>query len=121
HFRGFAAAWHIPAGAPTAQSGRWVPGPSAGLFGAVEKALGRLPFVAEDLGMITPDVVALPDQLHVPGTRGLQFAFDAHSDPPCPTTTSPTRSPIRGPTTIRRRADGMRIFPMASAAICGAT
>jgi len=82
HFRGFSAAWHIPAGAPTAQSGRWVPGPSAGLFAAVEKALGRLPFVAEDLGMITPDVVALRDQLHVPGTRVLQFAFDGHSDNP---------------------------------------
>jgi len=82
HFRGFAAAWHIPAGAPTAQSGRWVPGPSKGLFGAVEKALGSLPFVAEDLGMITPDVVALRDQLAIPGTRVLQFAFDGHSDNP---------------------------------------
>ena len=82
HFRGFAAAWHIPAGAPTAQSGRWVPGPSAGLFGAVEKALGSLPFVAEDLGMITADVVALRDQLRIPGTRVLQFAFDGHSDNP---------------------------------------
>jgi 4-alpha-glucanotransferase len=82
HFRGFAAAWHIPAGAPTAQSGRWNPGPSAGLFGAVEKALGGLPFVAEDLGMITPDVGALRDQFHIPGTRVLQFAFDGHSDNP---------------------------------------
>jgi 4-alpha-glucanotransferase len=82
HFRGFAAAWHIPAGAPTARSGRWVPGPSAALFGAIEKALGSLPFVAEDLGMITPSVVALRDQCHIPGTRVLQFAFDGHSDNP---------------------------------------
>ena len=82
HFRGFAAAWHIPAGAPTARSGRWVPGPSAALFGAIEKALGSLPFVAEDLGMITPGVVALRDQCHIPGTRVLQFAFDGHSDNP---------------------------------------
>ncbi len=82
HFRGFAAAWHIPAGAPTAQSGQWIPGPSAGLFTAVEKALGALPFVAEDLGMITPDVGALRDELRVPGTRVLQFAFDGHSDNP---------------------------------------
>jgi len=82
HFRGFAAAWHIPAGAPTARSGRWGPGPSAALFGAIEKALGSLPFVAEDLGMITPGVVALRDQCHIPGTRVLQFAFDGHSDNP---------------------------------------
>ena len=82
HFRAFAAAWHIPAGAPTAQSGRWVPGPSLGFFGAVEKALGGLPFVAEDLGTITPDVGALRDELHIPGTRVLQFGFDGHSDNP---------------------------------------
>ena len=82
HFRGFAAAWHIPAGAPTAQSGQWRPGPGADFFVAVEKALGGLPFLAEDLGMITPDVGALRDAFHVPGTRVLQFAFDGHSDNP---------------------------------------
>jgi len=82
HFRGFAAAWHIPAGAPTAESGRWMPGPSADLFAAVEKALGGLPFLAEDLGIITPDVSALRDTFHVPGTRVLQFAFDGHADNP---------------------------------------
>jgi 4-alpha-glucanotransferase len=82
HFRGFAAAWHIPAGAPTAQSGRWMPGPGADFFGAVQKALGGLPFIAEDLGLITPDVSALRDGFHVPGTRVLQFAFDGHSDNP---------------------------------------
>jgi 4-alpha-glucanotransferase len=82
HFRAFAAAWHIPADAPTAQTGRWVPGPGGGFFGAVDKALGGLPFVAEDLGTITPDVSALRDQFHIPGTRVLQFAFDGHADNP---------------------------------------
>ncbi len=82
HFRGFAAAWHVPAGAPTAQSGQWVPGPGAGLFRAVESELGRLPFIAEDLGIITPDVVVLRDQFQVPGTRILQFAFDGNADNP---------------------------------------
>ena len=82
HFRGFAAAWHIPAEAPTAQSGRWMPGPGAAFFAAVDKALGGLPFVAEDLGVITPDVAALRDAFAIPGTRVLQFAFDGHADNP---------------------------------------
>jgi 4-alpha-glucanotransferase len=82
HFRGFAAAWHVPAGATTAQSGRWVPGPGADFFSAVKRELGALPFIAEDLGLITPDVSALRDRFHVPGTRVLQFAFDGHSDNP---------------------------------------
>ena len=82
HFRAFAAAWHVPAGALTAQSGNWMPGPGAAFFDAVEKELGNLPFIAEDLGMITPDVYALRDQFHLPGMRILQFAFDGHSDNP---------------------------------------
>jgi 4-alpha-glucanotransferase len=82
HFRGFAAAWYIPAGASTARSGHWVPGPGAEFFGAVQRDLGALPFIAEDLGVITPDVVALRDQFHVPGTRVLQFAFDGRPDNP---------------------------------------
>ncbi len=82
HFRGFAAAWHVPAGAPTAQSGQWVPGPGAGFFDAGRRELGGLPFIAEDLGLITPDVYALHDQFQIPGTRVLQFAFDGHSDNP---------------------------------------
>jgi len=82
HFRAFAAAWHVPAGAPTAQSGRWVPGPGADFFVAVEKALGALPFLAEDLGIITPDVVSLREAFRLPGTRVLQFAFDGHPDNP---------------------------------------
>ena len=82
HFRGFVAAWHVPAGAPTAQNGQWVPGPGADFFNAVKKELGALPFIAEDLGVITADVNTLRDQFHVPGTRVLQFAFDGGSDNP---------------------------------------
>jgi 4-alpha-glucanotransferase len=82
HFRGFAAAWHVPAGAPTAQSGQWKPGPGAGFFDALQEALGGLPFLAEDLGIVTPDVSALRDAFRLPGTRVLQFAFDGNSDNP---------------------------------------
>jgi 4-alpha-glucanotransferase len=82
HFRAFAAAWHVPAGAPTAQAGQWVAGPGADFFKAVKKELGGLPFIAEDLGLITADVNALRDQFQVPGTRVLQFAFDGNSDNP---------------------------------------
>jgi len=82
HFRGFAAAWQVPAGASTAQTGTWEPGPGADFFSAVQKELGTLPFIAEDLGMITPDVYALRDEFVLPGTRVLQFAFDGHADNP---------------------------------------
>jgi 4-alpha-glucanotransferase len=82
HFRGFAAAWHVPAGAPTAKQGQWVPGPGMDFFQAVQTELGALPFIAEDLGLITPDVHALRDRFRVPGTRVLQFAFDGHADNP---------------------------------------
>lgn len=82
HFRGFAAAWHIPAEASTARIGQWVPGPGAELFSTAQRELGGLPFVAEDLGIITPDVHALREQFHLPGTRVLQFAFDGGNDNP---------------------------------------
>lgn len=82
HFRGFEAAWHVPAGAPTAQSGEWVTGPGAELFNEIRRELGALPFIAEDLGVITPGVCALRDQFQLPGTRVLQFAFDGGSDNP---------------------------------------
>jgi 4-alpha-glucanotransferase len=78
HFRGFAAAWHIPAGSPTARTGEWVAGPGAELLSAVASELGGLPFIAEDLGIITPDVTALRDRFDIPGTRVLQFAFDGN-------------------------------------------
>jgi 4-alpha-glucanotransferase len=82
HLRAFAAAWHVPAGAPTAQAGQWVPGPGAEFFSAVQKKLGALPFIAEDLGVITPDVRALRDQFQIPGTRVLRFAFDGNPENP---------------------------------------
>ena len=82
HFRGFVAAWHVPQGATTAQTGEWVPGPGATFFRALHNELGRLPFIAEDLGIITSEVRALRDELEMPGTRVLQFAFDGHSDNP---------------------------------------
>lgn len=82
HFRGFAAAWHVPGGATTAKSGHWEAGPAADFFSAVQKELGVLPFIVEDLGFITSDVHALRDHFHLPGTRVLQFAFDGRSDNP---------------------------------------
>jgi 4-alpha-glucanotransferase len=82
HFRGFTAAWHVPAGALTAQQGSWVPGPGAEIFRVAGRELGRLPFMAEDLGLITPEVYAMRDEFRLPGMRVLQFAFDGHSDNP---------------------------------------
>jgi 4-alpha-glucanotransferase len=82
HFRGFAAAWHVPAGAPTAETGSWVPGPGADLLETLQRELGSLPFIAEDLGIITSDVTALRDQYRIPGTRVLQFAFDGNPQNP---------------------------------------
>ncbi|MFT4037374.1 MAG: 4-alpha-glucanotransferase [Thermomicrobiales bacterium] len=75
HFRGFAASWVVPAGAETAASGHWEPGPGRAIFDAMQRALGSLPFIVEDLGLITPDVVALRESLGLPGMRVLQFAF----------------------------------------------
>jgi 4-alpha-glucanotransferase len=75
HFRGFAGYWEIPATSPTAQQGRWRPGPGQALFDAIARSLGPLPIVAEDLGFITPDVHALRDALGYPGMKILQFAF----------------------------------------------
>jgi 4-alpha-glucanotransferase len=80
HFRAFCAAWHVPATAITAQKGEWLAGPGAEFFGAVESESGGLPFIAEDLGLITPDVSKLRDQFAVPGTKVLQFAFDGSPD-----------------------------------------
>jgi 4-alpha-glucanotransferase len=76
HFRAFESAWHVPAGSGTARSGQWVAGPGAEFFSAARRALGSLPLLAEDLGVITPAVEALRDDLRLPGMRVLQFAFD---------------------------------------------
>jgi 4-alpha-glucanotransferase len=81
HFRGFAGYWEIPAGNPTAEIGRWAPGPGADFFNVVQNSLGSLPIIAEDLGVITPDVVALREQFGLPGMRILQFAFSGPDNP----------------------------------------
>jgi 4-alpha-glucanotransferase len=82
HFRGFQAYWEIPAAEPTAVRGRWVKGPAIALFNAVKDALGNLPMIAEDLGIITPEVDNLREQLGLPGMRILQMAFG--NDPKAP-------------------------------------
>lgn len=75
HFRGFAAYWAIPGNAPTAQIGTWEPGPGIRFFEAVRDQLGTLPIIAEDLGVITPDVEQMRDHFGFPGMRILQFGF----------------------------------------------
>ncbi len=75
HFLGFSAAYHIPAMNPTAEVGEWVDGPGNDLFEALRSGLGGLPFIAEDLGVVTPEVEALRDDFGLPGMRILQFAF----------------------------------------------
>ena len=76
HFRGFVAYWAVPADAPTAVDGRWQRGPGRAVFDAAARELGRLPLVAEDLGVITPAVERLRDELGLPGMLVLQFGFD---------------------------------------------
>ena len=80
HFRGFAEYWEIDAKEPTAIHGTWKPGPGEALFKAIGRALGPLPIIAEDLGVITPDVIALRKKFAFPGMRILQFAFGGGSD-----------------------------------------
>jgi 4-alpha-glucanotransferase len=83
HFRGFEAYWEIPTGEPTATNGRWVKGPGAGLFEKVTAVLGDLPIVAENLGVITPEVEEIRRRFGYPGMAILQFAFS--TDPQAPT------------------------------------
>lgn len=82
HFRGLEAYWEVPAGETTARNGRWVKGPGAALFKALEDALGKLPIVAENLGVITPEVEAIRTEFGFPGMAILQFAFG--NDPQAP-------------------------------------
>ena len=91
HFRGYVAYWEIPAGSSTAQTGQWVPIP-ASFFDAVKAGFPDLPFVAEDLGVITDDVRTARDALGIPGMRVLEFAFDGHSDNPHLPTNHPKNS-----------------------------
>lgn len=77
HFRGFEAAWHVPAGEKNAVNGAWTKAPGERLFDALFASLGRVPIIAEDLGIITPEVIALRDRYGFPGMKILQFAFDS--------------------------------------------
>ncbi len=75
HFRALQAYWAVPAGATTAESGGWRPGPGQSFLAALNESIGSLPIIAEDLGTITPDVIALRDEFELPGMKVLQFAF----------------------------------------------
>ncbi len=82
HFRGFAGYWEVPGDAKTAEKGRWVSAPGMELFASLQQALGDLPIIAEDLGVITPDVVELRDHFEFPGMKIFQFGFaGGPSDP----------------------------------------
>ena len=89
HFRGFAGYYEIPASHTTAEFGRWVTGPGQDLFRAIDKYLGDglitpgtgLPFIAEDLGVVTPDVIKLLETFNLPGMRVMQFAFSGPDNP----------------------------------------
>ena len=80
HFRGFASYWSVDADAQTAKEGTWIPGPGKDLFQAVYRALGPIPLVAEDLGLITDDVCTLKDALHLPGMNVLHFHMKLRAD-----------------------------------------
>ncbi|MBI3128546.1 MAG: 4-alpha-glucanotransferase [Candidatus Tectomicrobia bacterium] len=80
HFIGFTRYWEVPGGAPTAREGRWREGPGYDFFAQVQRAFGRLDFIAEDLGDVTPEVFELRDRLGLPGMRVLQFAFGGGND-----------------------------------------
>ncbi|MCL2866773.1 MAG: 4-alpha-glucanotransferase [Clostridia bacterium] len=80
HFRGFASYYEIPYGHDTAEFGTWRPGPGMSLFTAVKQSLGDLPIIAEDLGLLTPDVTQLLRDTRLPGMKVLQFAFDGGAD-----------------------------------------
>ncbi|ALC15796.1 4-alpha-glucanotransferase [Desulfuromonas soudanensis] len=82
HFRGFEACWAIPAEEKTAVNGQWLKVPGAELFRALKAALGRVPIIAEDLGLITPEVEALRREFGFPGMKILQFAFGSGADNP---------------------------------------
>lgn len=82
HFRGFAGYWEIPFGMPTAEIGRWVRGPGVDFFEAIRNALGDLPIIAEDLGVITRDVIELRERFGLPGMKVFQFAFSTDSSDP---------------------------------------
>ncbi|MCF2139412.1 MAG: 4-alpha-glucanotransferase [Candidatus Lokiarchaeota archaeon] len=82
HFRGFQAYWKIPASEKTAVNGKWIKAPGLALFNTITKSLGKLPIIAEDLGVITPEVTALRNRFNFPGMKVLQFAFTSDASNP---------------------------------------
>ncbi len=82
HFRGFAAYWEVPGGMTTAEKGRWVPAPGEDFLTKLQQTLGDLPIIAEDLGVITEDVIALREKFDLPGMKILQFAFEGDPQDP---------------------------------------
>jgi len=96
HFRGFAAAWHIPAGEKVATNGKWVTGSGRALFDKLFEAIGPLPLIAEDLGLITEDVHALREGIGLPGMRVLQFALAGPESPHWPHNFEPNTAVYTG-------------------------
>lgn len=80
HFRGFYNYWKIPGDAPTAETGEWVLGPGEKFFSTIEKYFGKLPIIAEDLGILVPEVYELRDKFNFPGMKILQFAFGTNGE-----------------------------------------
>src|SRR6201991_1857041 len=110
HFRGFAACWEIPGGDKTAERGQWVEAPGRELFAAIRETLGQLPIIAEDLGVITPDVVALRDEFVFPACAFFSLVSAAtQRTSTCRTTTSQTSSPTPARTTTTRPWVGFRV------------
>ena len=122
HFRAFAAAWHVPAGARTAEKGRVGTWAWAEFFEAVSKELGGLPFVAEDLGEITADVCALRDQFNLRGPKLSSLRSMATvRTPTCPRIIRPTMSSILRLTITPPPANGTRSCPSGSGSCFGST
>ena len=107
HFLGFLRAWGIPARAKNAKRGKWLDGPKEEVFKAVWKKVGRFPIIAEDLGYLTPEAVALRDKLGFPGMRILQMGFGGEGGrSTCRTTTCRGAWRTRGRTTTTRPSGG---------------
>jgi 4-alpha-glucanotransferase len=120
HFRGFAAAWEVQGADKTAENGNWVDVPGKELFGALKNAIGDLPFWAEDLGVITPDVEDLRDSFGFPGMRILQYAFGGDArNRDLPHNYIKNQSPTPARTTTKRSSAGSRQKRKAVAATSG--
>ena len=121
HFRGFAAGWSVPASETSAIAGRWIPGPGLKLFDAVRRALGDVPLVAEDLGVITDDVRELLAALGIPGMKVLQFGFSEDDSEHLPHRHVANAVVYTGRTTTTRPGAGSRRSPKKRDAACSTT